>query len=367
MKRLTFYLLSLFILIGTILRVYRFDFQGLLCDEAYTLMVSSTPFIEILKFTLFNDCNPPLYYLLAHVSYILMGFADVAIRVPSIIIGILTIPAMYYLGAAFRYNTKSSDIEHVGLIAAAITTILFPLVYYSQFARSYALLILAFTVFFTIFIYIRRTTNNINQELNAPIEDYFLLGVVGGLCVWIHLFAIIPVAATIMTFFVTSSKRNAIRAALTAILVMAPLLPLFWVTRTQRALQNLTWGMDMQTLSTYLPFEFFGIACIVFIPLILVTIYRGRSDNVTNELAIIGFVTVGLGLVASFVTPVFPRYFFPLYPIFIVFTSVAIMFIASKMKHDWQKIAVVGVVLGSIIFLQYHAYIVHYFTYRLIC
>jgi hypothetical protein len=108
-------------------------------------------------------------------------------------------------------------------------------------------------------------------------------------------------------------------------------------------------------------------AYVVFIPLIITAIYIGRKDNVTNELAIIGFLTVGLGLLASFITPVFPRYFFPLYPIFILFTSVATLFIASKMKQNWMKVAVVGFVVLSVVVLQYQAYIIHYFTYRTIC
>lgn len=367
MKRLTLYILSFFIFVGAALRIYRFDFQGLLCDESYTLMVSTTPFFEILKFTLFSDCNPPLYYLLAHAAYIVMGFADVAIRVPSIIFGILTIPAMYYLGNMFRLETGMKDGESLGLIAAAITTVTFPLVYYSQFARSYALFVFAMTVFFTIFVYIRRTTKNITPELNAPIEDYFLIGLIGGICVWIHLFAIIPVAATIMTFFWTSANRNAIRASIVAFLVMSPLIPLFWVTRTQRALQNLTWGMDINTLLVYMPIEFFNLTYFILIPLIVIAVYIGRADNVTNELAIIGFISIGLGIVASFVTPVFPRYFFYMYPIFILLSSVTMAFIISKIKKDWGKVLAVGILLFLMLLLQYPALMTHYFTFRTIC
>ena len=69
-------------------------------EELYTLDVVKLSLMGII--TNF-DYTPPVYNLLAHFSYVLFNGYDVAIRFPSVIAGILLIPAAFYLGEEY-YN-----------------------------------------------------------------------------------------------------------------------------------------------------------------------------------------------------------------------------------------------------------------------
>ena len=82
-----------------------------------------------------SERSPPLYYLLAWAWAQLAGTGEVGLRSLSALIGVLTVPAAYL--AARELASRRA-----GLIAAALVALNPYLVWYSQQARSYALLVL---------------------------------------------------------------------------------------------------------------------------------------------------------------------------------------------------------------------------------
>jgi mannosyltransferase len=82
-----------------------------------------------------SERSPPLYYLLAWAWSKLFGTGEVGLRSLSALVGCLTVPAAY-LAARELASVRA------GLIAAALVALNPYLVWYSQEARSYALVVL---------------------------------------------------------------------------------------------------------------------------------------------------------------------------------------------------------------------------------
>ena len=183
--------LIFFIITGSILRIFNIGFQCLWTEEQYTLQMSRLPAFDIISTSLTSDVNPPVFYLLSHLSMVFSGFVEIAIRYPSIITGILAIPAMYLLG-------KTMKDEITGLFCAGLTAYLFPLVYYSQFGRAYAASFLIFVITLILFIKIRRG----DQQAHLPV----FFGILAALNVWTHLYSIIPVSLLILDLIITKKE-----------------------------------------------------------------------------------------------------------------------------------------------------------------
>lgn len=114
-----------FILIfGFVLRLINLN-QSLWLDEAITaLAVKNNSFIELITKFSPGDFHPPLYYLFLKFWTMFFGFSEVALRMPSVIFGVLAIFFIYKIGGK----------------KAAILMAVSPLgVYYSQEARMYSL------------------------------------------------------------------------------------------------------------------------------------------------------------------------------------------------------------------------------------
>lgn len=116
-----------------VLRLIRLGTHELLVDEAYSFLVATT---ADWPRSLFLDENPPLYYLLLRGWVRLAGFTEAALRAPSALFGTLFVPACAAAGRTLFGPTAG--------ICCAVAAAVSPLhLYYSQEARSYALLVLA--------------------------------------------------------------------------------------------------------------------------------------------------------------------------------------------------------------------------------
>ncbi len=124
--------LALIMALAGFLRFYRLDHQSLWMDEVLTILSSHTSFDRILFDPPVDPNVPPLYYLLMAA---LRGFGDseTALRWPSALAGIFSIPLMYSIARTW--------LGHSGMLAALFLAVSPLHVWYSQEARPYALLI----------------------------------------------------------------------------------------------------------------------------------------------------------------------------------------------------------------------------------
>ena len=368
MKKQTIIILLLLTFIGAALRIYQLSFQELNCDETFTLMVIKKPLLDLIYWTLFTDYTPPIFYILSHISYILSGYLDWAARIPSLIAGILSIPAMYLLGFNIRLDTQKTDGERVGLFCAVFMTILYPMIYYSQFARSYALMIFTSILFITMYIYIHRISYN---KMNAPREYYYILGFLGALCIWVHLFAIIFVILVLILLSFNTKLRNAISAWITFVICSIPLIPLFINTITQRTPelsgQSLMWGMGFKDMLGYSAMEFFNLAFPIFFFLIIYGIYHNQKDKLIIEMIGLVFFTYIIGLILSTKTPVFPRYFYSTLPILLTISAVSYSDLLNRINKENVKWIFMIEFIILLILTQLNPIISQYTTLRLVC
>lgn len=117
--------------------------QDLFADELSTYWIVSTNDLGGVISAVNSDAEitPPLSFVLAWLSTRIDLSAEL-LRLPSVIAGTLTIPAVFWLGVRTTGRTA-------GLIAAALTTLAPFMIYYSAEARGYAIM-MAFVVLSTL-------------------------------------------------------------------------------------------------------------------------------------------------------------------------------------------------------------------------
>jgi len=112
----------------------RFDIpRGLWLDEAISVSVARMPYGAMIHRLATADNHPPLYFTALWGSIRLVGQSEVALRVPSILFGMLLIPLVYLLGKE-AYDRKT------GAVAAIFVSVAPFAVWYSQEVRPYELL-----------------------------------------------------------------------------------------------------------------------------------------------------------------------------------------------------------------------------------
>jgi mannosyltransferase len=129
-----FYYLIVVILIGFALRLFRLGAQSLWYDEGVSWYVATMPPLQAIRWTA-ADIQPPLYYLLQWGWIRLAGQSEFALRYLSAIFGLLVIPLMWLLG---KHVFRSLKAENIAACLAAVSPLV---VYYSQEARMYTLLL----------------------------------------------------------------------------------------------------------------------------------------------------------------------------------------------------------------------------------
>ena len=122
------------ILCAFALRVYKLDSQSLWYDEGVTAIVAQYDLASLAQWTA-DDIQPPLYYALLAGWGRLVGWGEWSLRFPSVVCGLLIVPLLSAL--ALRWNGS-----RLAAILAGLLTALHPLLlYYSQEARMYSLLV----------------------------------------------------------------------------------------------------------------------------------------------------------------------------------------------------------------------------------
>jgi 4-amino-4-deoxy-L-arabinose transferase-like glycosyltransferase len=131
-----------------VLRFVRIGHQSFWYDESFTVLLvhhSASGMLGLLPRT---ELTPPLYYIFAWPWARIFGYGEAGLRSLSALAGVATIPAIYGAGAKLISR-------RAGLSAAAIASCSPLLIWYSQEARSYALLMLFATLSLLAFAHAR--------------------------------------------------------------------------------------------------------------------------------------------------------------------------------------------------------------------
>ena len=126
------------------IRFATIDVQSYWFDEALTAKLLAMPFGDMVSSIPGTELTPPLYYLVAWPWAHLIGTGEAALRALSALFGIAVVPVSYLAGRELASRTA-------GLVAAALVAFNPLLIWYSQEARPYSLLVLLCALSFLFF------------------------------------------------------------------------------------------------------------------------------------------------------------------------------------------------------------------------
>ena len=128
------WLLAGIILVGALLRFTTLGVQSFWFDEATTWQIVSHGLGHVFSQVPRTESTPPLYYVLLWLWSRVFGLSEAGLRSLSAVFGTATIVVMWAIGRRLAS-------ERAGLVAALLTATNPFLVWYSQEARAYALLL----------------------------------------------------------------------------------------------------------------------------------------------------------------------------------------------------------------------------------
>ena len=344
---------------GLLIRLYNLTWQCLAVDEVVTFNIASRTSLDIIRWALTVDCNPPTYYLLAHWSSVILGGVSwFSIRIPAVIFGTLAIPMSYFVGKQVHGKT-------LGLLVATLISFMFPFVFYAQDARAYSLVLCAFLGFTYYWLML--------VDGDRCIVTVAACSVFAALCMYAHYYAIIPLA--IATLILLWKKR---KPALQVIAITGALIsPLAILSNPwnliSRAAPEIIPGYAMLTpehqwwispiqMATYLPNELLCWSWLVLLPLAAYAFYRYREGPI-RYLAIIA-VGSCLALVGiAFVSNLSPRYALLVAPLLIGAAMYPIAEIIDKQSTAGRKVALFALVVFVIAIFNYGS-LLSWFTFN---
>jgi len=193
-------------LLAGALRLSTLDLQSFWYDEAFTPVHVLHPSLwATLRALVHSENTPPLWYLLAWADSRVLGTGEVALRLPSALAGIATVPVAWAIGAEFdRPSARRAACACAALVAVN------PLfVWYSQEARAYALFVLMGALAMLCFL------RALSQPTPRRIAAFALSGALAMLTHYFAVFLLIPMALWL------AYERRTRRAALPAIGALA--------------------------------------------------------------------------------------------------------------------------------------------------
>jgi 4-amino-4-deoxy-L-arabinose transferase-like glycosyltransferase len=198
--------------LGALLRFSTLGVQSFDRDEAITAGHVLHPSLFDTLRSVLGETNPPLFYLLDWVSLTLFGAGEVSLRLVSAVAGTATVPVAYELG-------RTIVSRRVGLILGALVAVNPLLLWFSQEARPYALMILFTALSFLFFA----------KALDDPSRRNLGWWVVASAVAFAsHYFAIFLIAAEAAVLLLSTKDRRATWRAVgvtaAAVVVLMPLL-----------------------------------------------------------------------------------------------------------------------------------------------
>lgn len=166
--------------IGALLRFYHLGYNSLWLDEAATHTFASLSLAGIWQLTT-SEINPPLFHWIEHFM-LFAGDNETILRFVPALAGVLTIPLIYIIGREFFDR-------NVGIIAASAVAFSPFLIFYSQEARAYSLML--FFVASAMIFYLRALREK-------DLKDWILFGILSALAFWTHFYSIVIIGALIL-------------------------------------------------------------------------------------------------------------------------------------------------------------------------
>ncbi len=343
-------------IIGVFLRFYNLGFNSLWLDEASTYGFAVKSFPEIWQATSAGEFNPPLFYWVEHVM-LMFGNNVVVLRFVPALLGVLTIPLVYFAGKEFIDR-------NVGIIAAAAFAVSPFLIFYSQEARAYSMML--FFVAFAMVFYLKAMRTN-------DITNWALFGVMSALAFWAHFYAFTIIAAlfiyalAIRVRDIRKGMQGLTMLIIAAVVFVILCLPLILVTVQLffvRSASTPTFGIQGFGLITETFRQVAGFTDIAFVVLfILFAIGIVQAFLIDKEKGILliwlTVATFAISYVLSFRIPMQPRYLIFMSIIFFVGVAISYKVFYSLVNNRgvvYGFIAVMCIISAPMLVTYYSGY-----------
>jgi hypothetical protein len=205
--------LAALVVLAAALRLSTLDLQSFWYDEAYTpVHVLHASLGATLRAMVHSENSPPLWYLIAWADYRVLGSGEIALRLPSALAGIATVPVAWAIGRELAGRRAA-------IIAAALVAVNPLFVWYSQEARAYGLFVLAAAL--ALLCFIRAERDPTPRRMAA----FAAAGVLALVSHYFAVFLLVPMAAWLLAERRTRKRALPAVGALTlAGLALVPLI-----------------------------------------------------------------------------------------------------------------------------------------------
>ena len=275
--------------------------------------------------------NPPFYYLFLNYWIELFGNSEFSIRFPSVIFGVLSVLALYYL-TNLLFNKR------IALLSTLILAVNPFHIYFSQQARTYSL----FTLFslLSLFYFLK-----VLKE-KKKIDWWFYL-IFNLLNLYAHYFAIFVLLVEVL-YFVLYYKNFKVKLKyfmLANFVILVLFSPQF--IKIYNGLLSKTsdfnWGLEPSEYFTSIFNSFLGwnilFTMIVFLLFLFGLLKIDKKTNLFGLIYILFPIIAGFFL--SFKMAIMPRYFIFILPLYIIFISKGLI----NIKYKWIQLFLVIFIL----------------------
>jgi 4-amino-4-deoxy-L-arabinose transferase-like glycosyltransferase len=231
--------------IGLLARLHNLGEYSLWRDEGYSARAITHSYFFQWRILPRFEFTPPGYYLILKAWTELAGNSEFALRLPSVLFNVATIPVVFLIGRMLGCGPKGSPFN--GLLAAVLFTLSALQLQYAQDARCYTLLVFVVSMAILTALRIMRE----GDPGPIPVKRWLPLGVLLGLIPWIHYtgaLAVITLAAALAYWWYAAAHRDLVvlkglllAAAVSLLVVLPNLLSLlgraadvykgYWITK----------------------------------------------------------------------------------------------------------------------------------------
>jgi mannosyltransferase len=203
------WLLVVLVLVAAVLRFATITSQSFWLDESQAVHELRLPFGAMLHAWSTTEWNPPLYFLIAWPWAKLLGTGALALRGLSAVLGVAVVPLLYLSG-------RELVSRRAGLMAGALAAVNPFMIWYSQEAREYMLLVALCSASLWCFA----------RAWRAPTGRALLWwAVISALALLTQYYAGFLIAAEGLALVYRARSRASVAALLAMALVLAPLIP----------------------------------------------------------------------------------------------------------------------------------------------
>jgi mannosyltransferase len=216
-------LLAVLIVLATFLRFWRLGHQGFWFDEANTSQEVHYSAGQMLSLLKHYESTPPFYYGVAWVWARIFGFGEAGLRSLSAVCGVLVVPLTYAVG-------RKLFTRRTGLIVAALAACNPLLIWYSQEARAYEMVVLLAGVSLLAFVYAKD---------DATPRAVAVWTAASALAVATEYYAAVLIIPEALWLLYRHSRSRAMIVGVGALVVWC--LPLLWFAISQHATGHAKW------------------------------------------------------------------------------------------------------------------------------